>query len=59
MGWTELHAAGFNAWGQVLFKPKSRMPQEPKDLPVFTRILSNWSDDFRDVESYLSYTLGQ
>ncbi|OIW27395.1 RCC1/BLIP-II protein [Coniochaeta ligniaria NRRL 30616] len=57
MGWTELHAAGFNAWSQVLFKPKSRRPEEPKDLAVFTRVLSSLTNDFRDVESHLSYTL--
>jgi hypothetical protein len=59
MGWTELHAAGFNAWGQALFKPRSRVREEQKDLAVFTRVLSGWTNDFRDVESYLSYTLGE
>lgn len=58
MGWTDLYATGFNAWGQVLFKPKRRLPVEPADVDTFTRILHSLTNDFRDVESYLTYTVG-
>jgi hypothetical protein len=68
MGWTELHAAGFNAWSQALLKPRSRLRKEPKDIHVFdeprdihkfTPVLHERSNDVRDVQSFLSYTLGE
>jgi hypothetical protein len=56
---TELYATGLNAWRQLRFKRSAGSRQsEPEDLHVFTRVLAHLADDFVDVESFISYTLG-
>ena len=75
MAQTELHAAGFNAWNQVIITPETRRrnipkeeadtlmgmdaPPEPEDVHKFTALTGRLFSDVWDVESFLSYTLGK
>jgi hypothetical protein len=68
MGWTQVRAAGFNAWGQAALVPSSRPHNsqdnlrtwdEPDDLESFTQVQGSVAKDVRNIESFLSYTLSK
>ncbi|KAK0635014.1 regulator of chromosome condensation 1/beta-lactamase-inhibitor protein II [Bombardia bombarda] len=54
----ELYATGFNAWNQLRFEDGGNglhLHQEPDDIRVFTRVLSD--DAIDHVDPFISYTL--
>ncbi|EFY92198.1 hypothetical protein MAC_01799 [Metarhizium acridum CQMa 102] len=51
----DLFAAGFNAWNQLCFVPRSGDVAEPKDLSTFTKVLDD--DHLERPRAGLYYTL--